>query len=150
MERFEKTFTVRWADVDANGHMRHSAYADYGADVRIALFVDQGLGPDHFFAVGIAPVLLKEELEYLKEMKLSETFQATCTALALSPDGARWRLLHEFLRGDGRLAARIVATGGWIDLKTRRLSPATPEMVALMNALPRAPEFEELRSLGRF
>ena len=30
-----QTYTVRWAELDPNGHMRHSAYADFAADQRV-------------------------------------------------------------------------------------------------------------------
>ncbi|WP_414648539.1 acyl-CoA thioesterase, partial [Chitinimonas sp.] len=35
MEVFRHTVEVRWADCDANQHVRHSAYADFCTHARI-------------------------------------------------------------------------------------------------------------------
>ncbi|NOR86119.1 MAG: thioesterase, partial [Bacteroidales bacterium] len=35
--------TVMWAQIDANQHMRHSAYADYAAQARMGLLDSLGL-----------------------------------------------------------------------------------------------------------
>ena len=42
MEKFEKFIEVRWADCDANRHVRHSTYYDYGAHARIRFFTEIG------------------------------------------------------------------------------------------------------------
>ena len=46
MESFEQNITVRWSDLDPNGHVRHSVYYDYGAQARIAYMQKQGIGID--------------------------------------------------------------------------------------------------------
>ncbi|MFO0488582.1 MAG: hypothetical protein ACK5ZY_09960, partial [Cyclobacteriaceae bacterium] len=43
MEKFLLPIQVRWSDIDQNRHLRHSAYYDYGATVRIACFSQHGL-----------------------------------------------------------------------------------------------------------
>ena len=37
---FSKTLYVGWGDLDANGHMRNTAYLDKAADVRMYYFAD--------------------------------------------------------------------------------------------------------------
>lgn len=44
--KFEKEIEVRWADVDQNRHVRHSAYYDYGAHVRVACLTAAGYDAD--------------------------------------------------------------------------------------------------------
>ncbi len=46
MKSFEQKITVRWADLDPNGHVRHSIYYDYGAQARIAYLQREGFGLD--------------------------------------------------------------------------------------------------------
>src|SRR5512136_61226 len=69
---FERRFTVRWADVDANGHLRNTAYSELCSDTRIALLAAGGYGWERFRAEGFGPVLLRESLEYLREGKMGE------------------------------------------------------------------------------
>ena len=38
MSRYHKQVEVRWSDIDANQHMRHSAYADLCTHTRTDLF----------------------------------------------------------------------------------------------------------------
>ena len=35
-------FDVRWADLDPNQHVRHTAYADYGTHVRMSWLASAG------------------------------------------------------------------------------------------------------------
>ena len=42
--------TVIWAQVDANRHMRHSAYADFGAQARLAMLEKVNMPPQVFAA----------------------------------------------------------------------------------------------------
>jgi acyl-CoA thioester hydrolase len=32
VDQYTKTFTVRWADCDANGHLRSTGYSDYAIE----------------------------------------------------------------------------------------------------------------------
>jgi len=60
VERFERTYPLRWSDADANGHVRHTVYAELGVELRMAWlaeagltwkwFEEQGIGPDHIVA----------------------------------------------------------------------------------------------------
>ncbi len=139
MSTYAKTFTVRWADCDANGHMRNTAYSEYAIDVRVAFLDAQGWGFDQFRASGFGPVLLREEIDYLRELKMNETVEVDFKELGRSADGSRFRIQHDFTKANGKPAARIVLDGGWMDMRTRRLAPP-PE--ALARAFARAPRAE--------
>lgn len=58
----------------------------------------------------------------------------------------RFRLENEFFREDGSLAARVTSTGGWLDLAARKLVVPPPQLLAVMNSLPRSAPFEVLPS----
>src|SRR5512146_1540908 len=129
MDRYAMSFTVRWADCDANGHMRNTAYSEYAIDVRVAFLDAQGWGFDQFRASGFGPVLLREAIDYLRELKMNGTVEVGMKVLGLSEDNSRFRILHEFTRADGKPSARIIVDGGWMDMRTRRLAPP-PEALA--------------------
>jgi acyl-CoA thioester hydrolase len=149
MSPLERRFTVRWSDVDANGHMRNTAYSEYGADVRIALFQEAGFTWKRFEEAGLGPVLLREEIDYLREAGLGEEVRVTLEAAGLSPDGARWKVRHRLYNAAGEEMARVTALGGFIDLAARKLVAPPAELAAGLLRVPRAADFEELKPLRR-
>ena len=149
MSPLERRFTVRWSDVDANGHMRHTSFLEFGAEVRIALFLECGFSWKRFEEAGVGPVLLREEIDYLREAALGEEVRVTLENAGLSPDGGRWKIRHLLYDDAGREMARIMALGGFIDLAVRKLVVPPPELAAGLARLPRTADFEELRPLRR-
>lgn len=149
MDRYAKTFPVRWADCDANGHVRNTAYSEYAIDVRMAFLAEHGFGFDRFVEAGIGPVVLREETDYLREVRLGDTVEVDLAVVGLSPEGGRFRFAHEFHRSDGTRSARLVILGGWMDLRARRLVAPPPPLLAAIRELPRAEPYEELPPLRR-
>jgi acyl-CoA thioester hydrolase len=146
---FTRTFHLRWSDGDANGHIRHTVYPEIGVEVRLAWLADGGFGWKRFEEASLGPVLLREEIDYLSEVGLGETVTADLEALALSPDGGRWKLRHTIRRESGLVAARVVVVGGWLDLTRRRLVAAPEPLARILASAARAEDFEELPPLRR-
>ncbi len=149
MDRYVKTFPVRWADCDANGHMRNTAYSEYAIDVRMAFLAEHGFPYERMAEAGVGPVLMREEIDYQRELKLGETITVDFQQLGLSSDGARFRLLHEFRKENGKPVARIVLEGGWMDLRVRRLAPPPAALARALASVPRAPDYADLPDLVR-
>ncbi len=147
MERYSKTFTVRWADCDVNGHMRNTAYSEYAIDLRVGYLAEHGWGFDRFVEGQIGPVLLREETDYLREVRLGETITVEYAALGLSPDNGLFKLQHDFTMANGKPCARIVLSGGWMDLRTRKLVPAPEPLARIMAGVPRAEGYADLPTL---
>ena len=146
---FERRFTVRWSDVDGNGHLRNTAYSDFCSDTRMALLTAGGFGWDRFQAAGYGPVILREVIEYLREGKMAEAIRVDVVVAGLSPDVARWVFRHRMWRESGEEMARVEARGGWLDLATRRLVVPPPDLAEVLRAAPRGEPFEELPPLRR-
>jgi acyl-CoA thioester hydrolase len=138
---FSKTLYVGWGDLDANGHMRNTAYLDKAADVRMYYFADHGFPSREFARVGIGPVVQKDEIEYFRELHLLDPITVTLQVDALSDDGARFVLRNEFWR-DAELVARVTTTGGWLDLKARKLIAPPEKLRKLLEAAPRTTDFQ--------
>ncbi len=146
---FHRSFQLRWSDADANGHVRHTVYPELGAEARLAWLAEVGYDWRRFQEIGLGPVLLREEIEYRREVGLGEQVEVDLEVLALSPDGGRWRIRHTVSRASGEVAARVVVTGGWLDLAKRKLVVAPEALLAVLRDGPRAAEFEELPLLRR-
>lgn len=143
-DRYAKEFLVGWRAMDFNGHMGNTAYLDLAADVRLAFLVDHGCPLTELKRLAIGPVIRKEELEYFREVGLHETVTVTYAALAMTPDGARFVVENEVWSERGERAATIRSTGGWLDLRARKLVAPPPLLVAALSQLPRAPGFVEM------
>jgi acyl-CoA thioester hydrolase len=130
--------------MDFNGHMANTAYLDLAADVRVAFLADHGFPPSEFRRFDIGPVIRKEELEYFREVNLHETVTVTYAACAMSADGSRFVVENEIWSPGGERAAVVRSTGGWLDLRARRLVPPPPKLLAALSHLPRTPDFVEL------
>jgi acyl-CoA thioester hydrolase len=141
---FEKTFEIRWSDCDPNRHLRHSAYADLAAHVRLAFLSERGFGPRELEALGFGPVLRREETEYFREVTIGEPLRVDVKLSGLSPDGARWRLTHQLFKQDGERAAVTSVEGGWLNVRTRKLTLPPAELLAVMSSAERSEDFREL------
>ena len=119
MERFSLPVTIRWSDCDANGHLRNTAYSEYAIEARMGYLTAHGFGFDRLKAHQIGPVLLREEIDYLRECTMGETVTVDFTALGLSADGTRFKVAHQLTKANGKTAARLVVHGGWMDLAAR-------------------------------
>ena len=143
-DRYARQFLAGWRTMDFNGHLANTAYLDLAADVRMAFFADHGFPPIEFRRLAIGPVVKTDELEYFREINLHETVTVTHAALAMSADGARFTLENEIWSAAGERAAVVRSTGGWLDLRARKLVTPPPPLMDAMRKVPRAPGFTAL------
>jgi len=134
---------VLWAQIDANQHMRHTAYADFAAQARLTMLEYIGLKPAVLYGYNVGPVLFREELIYLREVGINEYIKVTCEIVKSRPDGSRWSIRHDLYRGDGVKAAIIVADGAWIDMQQRRLTLLPPELSEMFMHAPKSHDYIE-------
>jgi acyl-CoA thioester hydrolase len=146
--RYAKEFIAGWGTMDFNGHLANTAYLDLAADVRMAFFAEHGFPPSEFRRIALGPVIRRDELEYFREVNLHDTVTVTYAALAMSADGARFVLENEIWLAEGKRAAVVRSTGGWLDLRGRRLVVPPAELLAVFRMVPRCAEFAELPSRG--
>jgi acyl-CoA thioester hydrolase len=142
----EVTLMAGWGDMDFNAHMRNTAYLDKSADARMLFFAANGFTNADFRRARIGPVIMKDELEYYREVALLEQLRVGLELHGMSPDGSRFRLRNPFHKQDGTLSARVTSTGGWLDLEQRKLARPPQELLAVMRLLERTADFEELPS----
>lgn len=133
---------LRWADFDANFHLRHSAYYDFGATARIDLFTRTGLTGDFFKQNGFGPILLRESAEFRREVTMQDTLTITTALAGIRPNGSRFAIRHQIFKANEVLAATIDILGDWIDYQTRRLYQPTEPLTAFMLSLPRTTDFQ--------
>ena len=145
-QAFSISTIAGWADMDANAHMANFAYVSKCVDSRMAFFNQNGFPVTEFAKRQIGPVVRRDELEYFREIALHEPLTVTLVLGGLAADGSRFRLVNEVLKAGGKLAARIRSEGGWLDLVARKLIVPPADLLAALNKMPHATEFEQLPS----
>ena len=134
------TYRTRWADMDPNGHMRHSAYTDYAADQRVVQLARWGYPVVRFAELRLGPILFREETRFLKEVSIGEEIRVDGRLVSAAADGSRWTIRHTIYKADGRVAATVTVDGAWLDLDRRKLAVPPPDLAAAFAALPRVQE----------
>ncbi len=133
-----------WSHLDANMHMRHSAYADFAAQARIEILDEMGLSMKVFQKLHIGPILFREETTYLREVGVNETLTVTTELIKAKKDGSRWSIRHELFKEDGVKAAVIVVEGAWIDVLKRKLAALPEELANHFMQIKRSADFVEM------
>jgi len=140
---YQQNFEVRWADLDPNGHMRHTAYMDCAAQARVGLLNDYGFTLERFRALGIGPVLFREEAQYLREVRANEHIRVTAKVAGLSRNRRHWRIRHCIFKQDGELACVVNVQGAWLDLAARKIAVPPAELAQAMEKAPRTEDYAE-------
>ena len=145
MKAFTQRIQVRWSDLDANSHMRHTAYLDMAATARMSFLSYYGFGEKEFLELGIGPVLFNENANYLKEVRGGETIEIQVQLSAMSEDGRKWQMDHQLIRlSDNEKVAQLTASGAWLDLKTRKITVPPDSLLSTFQTVPRAEDFRTL------
>lgn len=134
---------VLWSQIDANMHLRHSAYGDFATQARLRMLNELGFDYHVLLAEKLGPVLFREELIYLREVGINETLKVTCALSKMKRDGSRWSFTQNIYRGDGVKAAIVNTDGAWIDTEKRKLTVLPEKMFGKFSFIPKTETFIE-------
>ena len=144
MTAFTTTCEVRWADLDPNGHARHTAFMDWATHCRLVAFAAQGATTERFHELGVAPVLFREEADYLREVSGEDRITVSFEFTGGSADWKHFRIRHVLTRRDGVHCATVVVRGAWLNLRDRKVVVPPEPIVQACRGLPRSADFEVL------
>ena len=141
---FQVTFATKWSDFDPNRHMRHTAYNDYAAEVRVRYFAKYNFSIEEFTKHNIGPILFEEYVSFRKEIHLGENISVNLKVSGLSKNNERWKLTHEVFNEAGQLSAIIKVYGAWLDLTKRKLTVPPKQASHLFDNSEKTNDFEEI------
>ncbi|MEZ4739315.1 MAG: thioesterase family protein [Flavobacteriales bacterium] len=139
-EIFTSKVALRWADIDANFHVRHTVFYDLGSEQRIRLLGELGAPLSDMQLNGYGPVLFREECRFLKEVKLEDSVQITVSIRGLSKDHRKFGWRH-VLERNGETCAIVEVDGAWFDSRTRKVFVPPQQVVDAMDRFPRSEDF---------
>jgi acyl-CoA thioester hydrolase len=142
MSKLTAPIHIRWADIDANRHLRHSVYYDFAAAARMQFLKDGGLTTEKLEEFQIGPILFREEAIFRREIKLEDQIVLDIHLVKASEDFGRWGLRHHFLKPDGTVATILNVEGAWIDLLKRKLTLPNSFIKSIFESFPKSEDFE--------
>ncbi len=137
---------VLWSQIDANRHLRHSAYADFCAQARSNMLNTLGLSLDQFAKQKIGPILFREELIYKREIQLDEYIKVEILLTKLNLKNARFSFQHIIYKENGDKAAEVNVDGAWLNLVERKLTDIPAEWYEILKKIPRAESYIEINA----
>jgi acyl-CoA thioester hydrolase len=82
--------------------MKNTAFLDKAADVRLMFFAEKRFPTSEFARLRIGPVVVRDEIDYRKEVDLLQEIEVTLSLAGLAPDGSRWLFQSDILGGQIR------------------------------------------------
>ncbi|HLV92879.1 MAG TPA: thioesterase family protein [Aequorivita sp.] len=151
---YTKQFDIRWSDVDANRHLRNSAYIDYMSHTRMSFMMENGLSQKHLVAHNLGPVAFYEHMYYFREVFPGKPVKVSLQLKGISEDGTYFQFLHNFYDENGNNFARCEMMGGWIDMEARKLTALPKEILDKFNQFEKSDDFkiiskEDTRKYGQ-
>jgi len=112
------TIAVRWADIDALGHVNNATFLTYLEECRDT-FMREALGD-----VYLDMVIVRVEIDYRSEIPVgTETVEVTCNLDSVGTSSIRTR--EQILLPDGTVAAEALTVAVVRDSETRSSRPWT-------------------------
>lgn len=137
---FRSRVTLRWADIDANFHLRHSVFYDLGAAQRTDLLASLGIHMRDMQREGFGPVLFREECRFLREIRIEDEIDMEAAVSLLSRDLRKFGFEQRFLRGQD-LCAVLRVEGAWFDARARKVAPPPPMVAEVIPRVARTDDF---------
>jgi len=141
---FKRPIALRWADLDPNGHARHSVYYDFGAALRVDFLSAAGVTLAFMEEHHFGPVLFREEALFRRELRYGDELWINLLVTQARHDGSRFSFRHEISRTDGILCAVINVDGAWIDTQRRKLATPPPLIAKMLGDGPKSEDFQWL------
>lgn len=119
MDPFRVRVAVRGYELDPNGHVNQAVYLQYAEHARWECLRAAGITHEMLVASGVGPAALENTIRYRSELRAGDEIDVTCQFEW--GGGKTFRIVQDYLRPDGRVAAELRCLAGMLDLSRRRL-----------------------------
>ena len=137
---FRRPVNLRWADIDANFHLRHSVYYDLGAAQRTELLAAMGIQMRDMQKGGFAPILFREECRFLREIRIEDAIEVETSIAHLSRDFRKFGFEQRFMRGE-EVCAILRVDGAWFDARNRKVAAPPQPVVDAIQRVAHSQDF---------
>jgi acyl-CoA thioester hydrolase len=140
LDRYRMRAALRWADIDANFHVRHTVYYDLGSEQRIRMLGTAGVTLGYMQEHSFGPVLFREECRFLREVRIEDAIDVELRISGLSRDFRKFGFQHRFLRGE-EVCAIVRVEGAWFNAATRKVFVPPQLLIDVLEHTPRTEDF---------
>ncbi|MGZ3689852.1 MAG: acyl-CoA thioesterase [Pseudobdellovibrio sp.] len=116
---FSYDMTIKEHHLDSYRHMNNAMYLSLYEEARWEFISGRGYGYQTVHETGLGPVILEVNVKFLKELTARE--QIKITFEMISYEGKIFKLKQQMIKSNGDVASEAVFTGGFFDLKNRKL-----------------------------
>jgi acyl-CoA thioester hydrolase len=142
MVEFSKLISIRWSDIDADFHLRHSAYYDLSTQIRMQVLQEYGITMALMKEKSFGPVILREECQFKREIKQEDNIILSVAMSKSTKNTSRFTIVHEFINDSNKLCAIVTIDGAWINVNLRRFTTLPQDIISiLLNDLPKTKDF---------
>jgi acyl-CoA thioester hydrolase len=141
---FEHHTDVGWFDLDANRHMKNTAYMEKAVDCRLRFFNASGVSPDVFAKWKVAFVVVRDEVTYSRELFLGDKMRVQMLCGGVNASGSRFLVVNRILTPAGEPVYEIRSMIVWLNTETRKSTPPPPELATLIADLARTEDYAAL------
>nr|WP_297306232.1 acyl-CoA thioesterase [uncultured Flavobacterium sp.] len=134
---------VLWSQIDANGHVRHSAYSDLCTQARSNMMKEIGFSMQEFAKHKIGPILFREETIFLKEVRMDEEVYVKVLMTNFNEENHRFTITHELYNSKNLKCAIVNVEGAWMDLVARKLTLIPKTLLPLIEFIPKSEDFNK-------
>lgn len=138
---FKRRMQIRWADIDANIHMRHSVYYELCAEMRMGMLKEVGLTMTKMQQLQVLPIIFREECKFMKEIRHEDEIMVDVAICKLSKDFRKFSFRHQFTRG-AELCAVSEMDGAWLDHEVRKVTVPPQLTIESISKIPKTEDFK--------
>lgn len=142
MENVSYKGQVLWSQIDANGHLRHSAYSDLCTQARSNMMKQVGFSMQEFGKHKIGPILFREETIFYKEVRMDEEVYIKVFISKFNQTNHRFSIVHELYNSKDLKCAVVHIDGAWMNLLERKLTNIPDVLVGLIESIPKTNDFK--------
>lgn len=141
-----KKFNFRWSDIDANMHIKNTAYNDQFIQYRLSLLSEMGYGMAEFRKLGIGPMIIHESLYYIQEVRADSEVYIDLFLKGNSEDGKYMQFAQHLYNNKGELSCFLDLTFVWLDIRARKLAVPPDAMLEKLNQLQKTEDYKIIDS----
>lgn len=139
-------FKFRWSDIDANMHIKNTAYNDMFIQYRLSMLAKMGFGMAEFKKLGIGPMIIHEHLYYIQEVRADQEIYIDLFLKGNSEDGKYMQFAQHLYNSKGELSCYLDLTFVWLDIKARKLALPPKEMLDALSQLEKTKDYKIIDS----
>lgn len=135
---------IRWTDLDPNRHVSNSKLIDFMSHTRMAFLEDRGFGQKDLEEHQLGPIVFHEHVYYFREALPGAPLYVSLELKGMSDEGSFFEFEQNIYDKRGKNLVGYEMIGGWMDLKTRKITSLSPQIIKKFDVFERSQDFRRL------